>query len=125
MQLYTVHLRPGSRGEPDAVLVKDGFCWPALFFSAIWALWHRMWLAAVGFVGAGAVVEAATDAIGLDPLSAAALSLAVALLIAFGANDWRRASLARRGYRLTGIVAASGADAAFRRWFDLNPPAPG
>ena len=43
--IYTAHVRGRGR-EPtsDVVLVKDGFSWPAFFFSLIWALWHRLWV---------------------------------------------------------------------------------
>jgi hypothetical protein len=123
MRVYTVHLRPGA-SEPDngAVLVKEGFCWPAFFFSVLWALWHRMWLTAALFLvvilAAGVVVEA----LALPSEVALALDLAVALLIGWGANDLRRAALAREGYTFEGIVAAAGEDAAARRWFDIHPP---
>jgi len=123
MRVYTVHLRPGSdRPDRDAVLVKEGFCWPAFFFSLPWALWHRMWLTAILFLAAALLAEVAGEALGLDALSASALSLAMALFIGWGANDLRRHSLKRRGYDFAGLVAATGEDAAARRWFDLNPP---
>jgi hypothetical protein len=80
-----------------------------------------MWLAAIALLVVLAALDAGSELAGLDPLSDFALGLAAALLIGWGANDWRRASLARRGFELAGIVAATGHDAALRRWFDLNP----
>ena len=122
MRCYTVHVRPGSdRPDRDPVLVKEGFAWGAFFFSVIWALWHRMWVAAVALLAILALIDVGGDLAGLDPVSDFALGLAVALLIGWGANDWRRASLARQGFELAGIVAATGHDAALRRWFDLSP----
>jgi hypothetical protein len=124
MRIYTVHLRPG-RGEPDsgAVLVKEGFCWPAFFFSVLWALYNRMWLAAALFLAVILAADFAARMLDLPADVAFALNLAVALLIGFGANDLRRDSLARSGYTFEGIVAATGEDAAARRWFDMHPPA--
>ena len=124
MRVYTVHLRTGA-GLPDAdaVLVKEGFCWPAFFVGILWALWHRMWLTAILFLVAMVAVEAVAQLFALDSTTGTALSLAVALLIGSGANDLRRRALHRRGYDLAGIVAATTEDAAARRWFDLNPPA--
>ena len=52
--------------------------------------------------------------------SLAAAGLAYGLIIGFGANDWRRAGLARRGWRQAGVVAAIDADAALRRHYDLH-----
>ena len=48
MTIYTVLAPPeaGSAG-PDRdrfVFIKEGFCWPAFFFAAIWLLFRRMWL---------------------------------------------------------------------------------
>jgi hypothetical protein len=124
MRVYTVHTSPRS-AEPDrdAVLVKEGFCWPAFFFSVLWALGHRMWFTAIGFLLAVVVAEAVTLLLGLDPMTDFALGLGVAAGIGYVANDCRRWALARRGFVAAGIVAAAGTDAALRRWFDLNPPA--
>jgi len=122
MRVYTVHMRPGpeQRGG-DAVLVKEGFCWPALFFSVLWALAHRMWIEALGFLVVTVAADAAGALLGLDRLSDAALALGIALVIGFVANDLRRRSLGRRGYVEAAIVAATDADAAVRRYFDLSP----
>jgi hypothetical protein len=55
MRVYTVHIHPRRRdadglGDRDVVLVKEGFCWPALFFSVIWAIWKGLWLVALLFL---------------------------------------------------------------------------
>jgi hypothetical protein len=124
MRVYTVHLRPSAElPGSDAVLVKEGFCWPAFFVGILWALWHRMWLTAILFVLVLFAIDVATQLLALDPPTSGVLSLAAALLIGCGANDLRRRSLSRRGYHDAGIVAATTEDAAARRWFDLNPPA--
>src|SRR3972149_6340844 len=52
MTIYTVLSPPAETGsagpDPDSfVFVKEGFCWPALYITAIWLLWRRMWL---GFI---------------------------------------------------------------------------
>ena len=123
MRVYTVHIRRGADyRDRDAVLVKEGFCWPACFFNVFWALWHRMWLATALFLVATIVVSGVSQALALDPLTDAALNVAVALFIGAFANDLRRRSLARSDHDFAGIVAATGEDSATRRWFDLNPP---
>jgi len=123
MRVYTVHIRHSAdRLNRDAVLVKEGFCWPAFFVNVLWALWHRMWLAAILFLVATVAVSGIGQALDIDPMTGAALDLAMALLIGAFANDLRRRSLARSGYDFTGVVAATGEDAATRRWYDLNPP---
>ena len=70
MRIYTVHLpaAAGDTGEDRAaaaVLVKEGFCWPAFFFAPLWALWHRLWLFfALVLAGGWAVTAAAARSTG-------------------------------------------------------------
>jgi len=128
MRTYTVHDRPGSVGDDrDAVAVKEGFSWPAFVFTGLWALWHRLWRVFVIMTAGFAALEGAVYLAGADPITVAAAGLAYGLIVGFGANDWRRAGLARRGWRQAGLVAATGADAALRRHYDLHgvPAAPG
>ena len=113
MRVYTTHRRSaGLFADPDLVLVKEGFCWPAFLFTGLWALSHRMWLTALGLFAAGAAIELLSAAVGVGSLVNAALSLGAMLFVGFAANDWRRSSLARRGYIEGPVVAAPDQDAA-------------
>ena len=119
MRLYTVHILPGDPDPGESiVLVEEGFCWPAFLLSPLWALWHRLWLAAVILVCAGAMVPAAAYVFGPDPISHGAASLGVAVLIGYFANDLRRWTLERRGYRLDKVVSGAGPDEALGRYLD-------
>ena len=121
MRIYTIHLPPRF-GPPDAdpVIVKEGFNWAAAIFTVLWALWHRMWLAAIGLLVAGAAIGAGVAFLGFEPESRAAMSFGYAVLVGFHANDWRRRSLERKDFEDAGIVAAPRADAALRRFGDLK-----
>ncbi len=122
MRIYTVHTLPGADALEEApLLVREGFCWPAAIFTVFWALWHRMWLAAVLLFVAG-LVPSVLEYAGANPPVLLALSAGIFLIAGFSGNDWRRAKLRRLGYRFEGVVAASEEDAALRRWYDLNPP---
>ena len=121
MRIYTIHLPP--RFGPlnaDPVTVKEGFNWAAAIFTVLWALGHRMWLAAIGLLAAGAAIGAGAAFLGLGPESRAALTIGYAVLVGFHANDWRRRSLGRKDFEDAGIVAAPRADAALRRFGDLK-----
>ena len=121
MRIYTIHLPPRFGPlDADPVTVKEGFNWAAAIFTVLWALWHRMWLVAIGLLAASAAIGGAAAVLGLGPESKAALSLGYAVLVGFHANDWRRRSLGRRDYEDAGIVAAPRADAALRRFGDLK-----
>jgi hypothetical protein len=113
--------RHGLDLDRDIVLVKEGVCWPAFFFSVLWALYHRLWLVALGLFGLEAVIGGLAAVLGLDPLSQAVVSLGLAFIVGFVANDLRRWTLGRNGFEEFGVVAADNLDSAERRFFDLHP----
>jgi hypothetical protein len=123
MRVYTVHSLPGADAFDDPpVLVREGFSWPAALFSGFWALWHGMWLFALLLFAIVAGLEAGLHVLGADPVVRGAVAIGFFLIVGFCGHDWRRARLARRGYRFEGVIAATGFDLAQRRWFDLHPP---
>ena len=126
MRIYTIHDRPDTVGdEGDTLVVREGFCWPAFVFTGLWALWHRLWRVFVIMMVVFAALEGAIYLAGADPITAAAAGPAFGVIVGFGANDWRRDGLARRGWRQAGVVAAVNPDAALRRHYDLHGvPAP-
>ena len=109
MLYYTVHARTGE-GPQKALLVKDGFSWPALLLGPFWLLWKRCWLASFAVLALAMALTAAGEQI------AGWGFLAIQLVLGFEGNDiWRRA-LERRGYEMKGIVAARDMDEAELRW---------
>ena len=122
MRVYTVHLRrQGLDPDQDIVLVKEGFCWPALFFSVLWALWCRLWWVALALLAVEVALAIAIALLGLDALSEAAVSLGLAAIIGFVANDLRRWTLGRQGFVEVAVVTAESKVAAERRFYDHNP----
>ena len=125
MLLYTLHERPVARAEDrDVVLVKEGFCWPAFVLPLVWGLYRRLWLGVLVYL---ALVAAAAAVVGLgavDRVTETALALGLAILVGAEANDWRRRSLARRGYRPRGVVAGADLEMAEERFFKLAAAAP-
>jgi hypothetical protein len=115
MRLYTVQLRPGpadrrnggeEAADPDVVLIKEGFCWPALFMPLLWLLYRGQFWGLLAYLGLVGLFSALTFAVGLDALTALVLSLVLSLFMAAQANDWRRWRLSARGYQLASVVAA-------------------
>lgn len=105
---YTVHepeALPGRLEErADRLrLVKEGFCWPALLIPLLWLLYHRMWLVLLGFLLVVVIAEVGLSLLGADELGGW-VAVSIGLLLAMHANDLRRWTLARRGYRMTGAV---------------------
>ena len=122
MRLYTVHLRRhGLDPDRDLVAVKEGFCWPAFFFSVLWALANGLWLVGLALLAAQAAVGGAIALLGLDPLSQGAAALGLAVIIGMLANDLRRWTLRRRGFSEAAVVAGGDADAALGRFLEDTP----
>ena len=127
MRLYTVQHRPnGDIGDdPDVVLIKEGFCWPALFVPFLWLLYRGQLWGLLAYLGLTAGLSAVAYTVGLDEISLLLLSLVLSLLAAAQANDWRRWRLSAKGYELVTVVAAGNLRRAeeifFRgRWQDQS-----
>ena len=125
MRIYAAYLDPASL-EPDRalLLVKEGMCWPAFFFSFLWAARHGLWGTALALFAALAGAGAALAAAGADAATLLACMLALSALVGAGANGWRCRGLERRGRRLEAVVAGRNADDASRRFLE-NAAAPG
>ena len=122
MKTYTVHLRRhGLDPDRDVVLVKEGFCWPAFFLSILWALWHRLWLAAALILAANIVLGIGIYFLRPDPVTQTAVALGIAAIIGYLANDYRQARLAQLGYAVDGVVSGLNKEHALRRYLDLEP----
>jgi len=119
MRLYTVHLRRPAIVDADMVLVKEGFSWPALLFSGLWALWHRMWLAAAVIFAAPALAAGLLAGAGPAPQAVASGLLGLGLGL-FG-NDIRRWHLQVRGYADEGAVRGGSLSDAERRFLEGRP----
>jgi hypothetical protein len=119
MRIYTVHIDPlSAAADREAILVKEGFAWPAFLFSFAWALWHGMWWVALGLVALEVALGAAFQVLEVAPELELAIQIGAALIIGFVANDLRRMSLDRRGFAETAIVAGADQEAATQRYFD-------
>src|SRR5207302_1461534 len=109
MSIYTVRAPPGQPGDVSAdplslVFVKEGFCWPALFFPEIWLIFRRLWLVLIlDVIAIAAIVTISVIAGGVGTAAAAILFL-TRFLFALEANGLRRWTYYRHGYRLIGVV---------------------
>jgi len=122
MRIYSVHIRrDGLDPDRDIVLVKEGFSWPAALFAPLWALWSELWIVATGmvlFIAGGAAIVVS---LGFGSVASTWLSVGLAVLVGFLANDLLRDALERRGFVLRDVVVAANKDSAAFRFFDRNP----
>lgn len=122
MTSYTVHEPPQpSIDELQKVdriqFVKNGFSWLALLFPFLWTIYHRMWLVLVCFAVMMTALQGAALLIGASEAVSAYLSILLSLVFAFEANDLRRWTLERNGYRLTGAVTGATRDECELKFF--------
>jgi hypothetical protein len=123
MRAYTVHAPPDDPSAPERfAFIKDGFSWPALFVPLLWILWHRLWLVLLGYL----VYLAALACIGglTGDANATIVGLLGAILFALEANNLRRWSLHRRGWREVGGSFGQNLDEAEARFFQSWGRAP-
>jgi len=116
-KIYTVHTNSWSAAaDGDAVLIKEGFCWPAFLFGPLWALWHGMWRTAIVLVILSGTVSGIGLVAGLAEAGDLALSAGLQVAMGLWANDWRRYVLARRDIFERGAIAARRMRDAERRY---------
>lgn len=99
MKTYDVYVHPTHGIEA----VKQGFSWPACFFTFVWAFFKRMW--GVGFAILGvffvlsfleALFSQGGQVVGSFLIFTG--QLAVFVIIGWKGNDWRRRNLESRGF---------------------------
>ncbi|MEJ8574980.1 DUF2628 domain-containing protein [Microbaculum marinum] len=127
MKVFTVHEPPeaGSGRLEGVTLVKEGFCWPALFIPAIWMLWHRMWWVLLGWLAIGVGLTVIGEIFARTGFVVGILSFVFSIWFALEANELRRWSLARKGWRMLGVAAGRDDEEAEQSFFRrVLTPAP-
>lgn len=97
--------------------VKQGFGWPAFFFTVIWAFVKKMWGLGFAFLGVIfllVIVETVFEQEGSQGGALVMLLAQLAFYIVVGVkgNDWRRGNLVKRGFEKLNTVEAETPDAA-------------
>jgi hypothetical protein len=125
MTIYTA-FEDGRAARAEAAdrvtFVKDGFCWPALFFAVPWLLWHRMWWVLLGYLLVVIAIVLSMSPLGPGHSATVYALMTFAVLFALLANGFRRWTLERRGYRLAGVVQGRRLEDAERRFFERWTP---
>jgi hypothetical protein len=122
MPVYTVHAPvnrdAGIRATDRFAFVRDGFhVWAALV-TPLWLIWHRLWLALIGWIVVLAVIDVVLEQLGAGGTAVFLANVLLALLMGFEAASLRRATLSRRKWRQLDIVVADDEESAERRFFD-------
>lgn len=124
MKVYTVHApladSTATGLAPDRVaFVRDGFHVWAFLGGPFWLLYHRLWLATIGYLVVTFGVMVAFVLLRMSGGSAEFwVFLLIALLMGFEASSLRRWTLQRRKWRQVDVVVAGSEEEAERRFFD-------
>jgi hypothetical protein len=122
MPVYTVHAPTayGSdlRATDRFTFVRDGFhVWAALL-GPVWLIWHRLWLALIGWLVVILAIDVAMMRLGTGGRAIFLANLLVALLMGFEAASLQRWTLSRGNWRQLDIVVGDDEEQAERRFFD-------
>lgn len=117
--IYTVHVHP-DRTEPSerVELVREGFSLWAFVFTAFWLLYQRLWIPFLIYCALLFYILEIGKRTGLNELTITILELGLHLLLAVSAHDLQRWGLARRGYRMKGVVVGESELRATQRVYD-------
>lgn len=94
----------GDYANGNIVLIKDGFCWPALFFTPFWLIFRGMWLVLALYIGVSLIIVALAELNYIDPSILFWLNLGISLIFAYEANFLRKWTLQRRKYNHVGVT---------------------
>ncbi len=111
MKQYKVFKHPSGNSEA----VKQGWSWPAFFFSFIWAMVKKQWALGVsvliGTLTFGFIVGAAGGGEGGDALINI-ISILINIIFGINGNSWREKNLISRGYEQADTVSAANPEGA-------------
>jgi hypothetical protein len=122
MPVYTVHApqtnNAGLRAADRFAFVRDGFHFWAAVLGPLWLLWHRLWLALIGWIVVMVAFDVGMARLGPGGSAIFFAHVLIALLMGFEAASIRRWTLSRRNWRQLDIVVARNKEMAEQRFFD-------
>lgn len=118
-KLFTAYEKAELTEPADrVVLVPEGFSLWAFVFSFFWLIYHRLWVATLGYIVLLVLLGYVSEQFGLSEITVGLVQLFLQVMLGFSAHDLRRQSLRWRGYHFTGVVAAETPLNAERRYYD-------
>ena len=117
MPVYTIHKPAASKPDQIEAFVPDAWSWPAFIFGGFWLVFHRQWLAALGYGLLWLAIMVGGTWLGLHPFAALMLTNLLAFWLALEGSSIRRWTLARKGRPVAAVVAAGDVREAEMRYF--------
>lgn len=118
MRFYTVHELSGAPADGKGfVFVREGFCWPAAFFTLLWLLTKRLWIAASFWFALSVILAWGAAEAGITEELITVIFFLLQGSVAVMAHDIERWTLARNGYKEIGVASGSDLNEAERDFF--------
>lgn len=111
MKQYKIFKHPSGTSEA----VKQGWSWPAFFFSFIWAMVKKQWALGVSVLIGLLVFGFIVGAAGGDEGGGALInivSIIINIIFGINGNSWRERNLISRGYEQVDTVTAANPEGA-------------
>jgi hypothetical protein len=112
MKLYEIYTSPLGKVEA----VKQGWSWPAFFFSWIWACVKGMWVLGIGIIVALLVVLFIFEVMSIDEMTINGFfifaDVVIGIIFGVRGNSWREKNLLSRGFSLAATENAANPEAA-------------
>tara|TARA_Y100000590_G_scaffold456750_1_gene607954 strand:- start:7428 stop:7820 length:393 start_codon:yes stop_codon:yes gene_type:complete len=119
MSIFTVYENPNPLSSEVIVLIKEGFCWPAFFFSFLWAFYEGLWSLAFLFL---VLLICGITFIKIFFINDNLVYLYFVLfnfVYAFLVNDFRRILIYFKGWSSVAIVQGRNLKEAEERFFSF------
>jgi hypothetical protein len=125
MKQFSVFKHPAGELE----VVKQGWSWPAFFFTFIWAMAVKMWDVGIAVMVTLFVVSFALLSVSFvlniplaGEIAQRGLLIVVSIVLGAKGNSWREINLLSRGFELKDTVTASNKDAALALFHQKTHP---
>jgi hypothetical protein len=102
-----------------AVILKDGFSFPAFLLTGVWLLYKRLWWPFALFVAVWVAAAWGLPKLGLPQFAIAWVQVVIGLFLGHEGHALLERKLVNNGWTLEGVIEARDMDAAERRFFEL------
>lgn len=125
MAFYTAYTPPddGMGGDlnetlSQAVVLKDGFSFPAFIFTGFWLLSKKIWLGFLVFATVYVALLLAQANLGLTAAALVICQFALGIFLGLEGHHLLGQKLLAKGWKLADVVEARNHDEAERRFFE-------
>ena len=119
MRIFTVYENPNPLSSEVIVLIKEGFCWPAFFFSFLWAFYEGLWSLAFLFLVLLICGMAFIKMFFINDNLVYLYFILFNFVYAFLVNDFRRMLIYFKGWSSVAIVQGRNLKEAEERFFSF------